>query len=49
MPLPTSRFEILKEIKQANKSIKQSRNYRQIKFLRIHRTLLQKALEKLII
>ena len=49
MPLPTSRLEILKEIKQANKSIKQSRNYSQIKFLRIHRVKLQQALEKLII
>ena len=47
--IPLTRFEILKEIKDINKSIKQSRNYRQIGFLKLHRRYLQKALEKLII
>ena len=48
MPYPFSRIEILKEIKETNKAIKQNNNYRTIKFLKIHKAKLQKALEKLI-
>ena len=46
--MPRYRIEIIKEIQKLTRLIQQSNNYRQIRFLRLHRAWLQQNLEKLI-